>query len=88
MNATSTGALLLCRADPETVRPLAHLLREQMLLTRAGEEWSVLVPEGKPWRGAGPSGGGDPPYAPPSGTGSGSGSRISGLNTGSSDPSA
>ncbi|MBT2428674.1 hypothetical protein J7F02_24375 [Streptomyces sp. ISL-112] len=60
MNATSTGALLLCRADPETVRPLAHLLRERMLLTRAGAEWSVLVPEGKPWRVAGPSGGGDP----------------------------
>ncbi|MYT35223.1 hypothetical protein GTY66_03985 [Streptomyces sp. SID8356] len=57
MNATSTGALLLCRADPETVRPLAHLLREQMLLTRAGEEWSVLVPEGKPWRDTGTSGG-------------------------------
>ncbi|PWS39593.1 hypothetical protein DKT74_37555, partial [Streptomyces sp. ZEA17I] len=57
MNATSTGALLLCRADPGTVRPLAHLLREQMLLTRAGEEWSVLVPEGKPWRDTGPSGG-------------------------------
>ncbi|MEU2823576.1 hypothetical protein ABZ763_15190 [Streptomyces bacillaris] len=57
MNATSTGALLLCRADPETVRPLAHLLREQMLLTRAGEDWSVLVPEGKPWRDTGPSGG-------------------------------
>ncbi|MFI1932102.1 hypothetical protein [Streptomyces sp. NPDC020330] len=53
MNATSTGALLLCRADPETVRPLAHLLREQMLLARAGEEWSVLVPEGKPWRSPG-----------------------------------
>ncbi|MFJ6143515.1 hypothetical protein ACIQH7_07960 [Streptomyces anulatus] len=53
MNATSTGALLLCRADPETVRPLAHLLREQMLLARAGEEWSVLVPEGKPWRSRG-----------------------------------
>ncbi|RPK57991.1 hypothetical protein EES43_20275 [Streptomyces sp. ADI96-02] len=55
MNATSTGALLLCRADPETVRPLAHLLRERMLLTRAGEGWSALVPEGKPWRG--PDGG-------------------------------
>ncbi|MFD0041819.1 hypothetical protein ACFVIZ_29755 [Streptomyces anulatus] len=53
MNATSTGALLLCRADPETVRPLAHLLREQMLLARAGEKWSVLVPEGKPWRSGG-----------------------------------
>ncbi|MEV1044963.1 hypothetical protein [Streptomyces sp. NPDC049916] len=50
MNATATGALLLCRADPETVRPLAHLLREPLLLTRAGQGWSVLVPEGKPWR--------------------------------------
>ncbi|MEU4919740.1 hypothetical protein AB0G29_10295 [Streptomyces parvus] len=53
MNATSTGALLLCRADPETVGPLAHLLREQMLLVRAGAEWSVLIPEGKPWRAGG-----------------------------------
>ncbi|MFJ6811240.1 hypothetical protein ACIQRK_35485 [Streptomyces anulatus] len=60
MNATSTGALLLCRADPETVRPLAHLLREQMLLARAGEEWSVLVPEGKPWRSGGAEQDADP----------------------------
>lgn len=50
MDATPVGALLLCRADPETVRPLAHLLREGMLLVPAGEEWSVLVPEGRPWR--------------------------------------
>lgn len=50
MTATSVGALLLCRADPETVRPLAHLLQERMLLTPAGEGWSALVPEGKPWR--------------------------------------
>ncbi|MER5892340.1 hypothetical protein [Streptomyces sp. NPDC001876] len=50
MTATSVGALLLCRADPETVRPLAHLLREPMLLTPAGDGWSALVPEGKPWR--------------------------------------
>ncbi|GHG37812.1 hypothetical protein [Streptomyces zaomyceticus] len=53
MNATSgphpTGALLLCRADPTAVRPLARLLGEQLLLAPAGEEWSVLVPEGKPW---------------------------------------
>ncbi|MEV4938161.1 hypothetical protein [Streptomyces zaomyceticus] len=53
MNATSgphpTGALLLCRADPTAVRPLARLLGEQLLLASAGEEWSVLVPEGKPW---------------------------------------
>ncbi|MFB4421992.1 hypothetical protein C5F59_012970 [Streptomyces sp. QL37] len=50
MTATSVGALLLCRADPETVRPVAHLLRERMLLVPAGDGWSVLVPEGKPWR--------------------------------------
>ncbi|MFC9758214.1 hypothetical protein ACFTWK_35600, partial [Streptomyces sp. NPDC056921] len=54
MNATSpAGALLLCRAEPETVRPVAHLLRERMLLAPAGDGWSVLVPEGKPWQGAG-----------------------------------
>ncbi|WP_189542302.1 hypothetical protein [Streptomyces gelaticus] len=52
MNATSpAGALLLCRAEPETVRPVAHLLRERMLLAPAGDGWSVLVPEGKPWQG-------------------------------------
>ncbi|MGY3679743.1 hypothetical protein [Streptomyces sp. TE33382] len=56
MNATSVGALLLCRADPEAVRPLAHLLREPMLLTAAGDEWSALVPEGKPWKGAAQAG--------------------------------
>ncbi|WP_031083164.1 hypothetical protein [Streptomyces sp. NRRL WC-3549] len=50
MTATSVGALLLCRADPESVRPPAHLLRERMLLLPAGNGWSVLVPEGKPWR--------------------------------------
>ncbi|MFF7365900.1 hypothetical protein [Streptomyces sp. NPDC008125] len=50
MNATPMGALLLCRADTETVRPPAHLLRERMLLTPAGAEWSVLVPEGRAWR--------------------------------------
>ncbi|MFF3320675.1 hypothetical protein [Streptomyces sp. NPDC002889] len=49
MNATSVGALLLCRADPAAVRTPAHLLRERQLLVPAGEGWSVLVPEGKPW---------------------------------------
>ncbi|MDN3026710.1 hypothetical protein [Streptomyces sp. S.PB5] len=44
------GALLLCRAEPESVAPAAQLLRERMLLTGAGAEWSALVPEGKPWR--------------------------------------
>ncbi|WP_155056890.1 hypothetical protein [Streptomyces blattellae] len=43
------GALLLCRAEPESVAPAAQLLHERMLLTPAGAEWSVLVPEGTPW---------------------------------------
>ncbi|MFC8094979.1 hypothetical protein [Streptomyces sp. NPDC057301] len=43
------GALLLCRADPESVAPVARLLREDMLLAPAGGEWSVLVPAGRPW---------------------------------------
>ncbi|WP_329337274.1 hypothetical protein OG252_18200 [Streptomyces sp. NBC_01352] len=43
------GAVLLCRAQPDSVAPAAQLLRERMLLTRAGEDWSVLVPEGRPW---------------------------------------
>ena len=46
----ASGALLLCRAAPASVAPVAHLLREPMRLTRAGGEWSVLVPEGRPWR--------------------------------------
>ncbi|MFE2595418.1 hypothetical protein [Streptomyces sp. NPDC057617] len=53
MNATSVGALLLCRAEPAVVRPAAHLLRERLLLAPAGPGWSVLVPEGKPWRDGG-----------------------------------
>lgn len=52
MDATSpVGALLLCRTEPDTVRPVAHLLRERMLLAPCGESWSVLVPEGTPWQG-------------------------------------
>ncbi|RCH59837.1 hypothetical protein DT019_37585 [Streptomyces sp. SDr-06] len=43
------GALLLCRAEPPAVRPVAHLLREPMLLAPAGDGWSVLVPAAKPW---------------------------------------
>ncbi|MEV6161495.1 hypothetical protein AB0L71_06155 [Streptomyces sp. NPDC052052] len=59
MNATSPiGALLLCRAEPEAVRPVAHLLRERMLLAPAGDGWSVLVPEGRPWRDEGSGGAG------------------------------
>jgi hypothetical protein len=42
------GALLLCRAAADSVAPAAHLLRERMLLTGADDDWSVLVPEGKP----------------------------------------
>ncbi|HWU11221.1 MAG TPA: hypothetical protein VN520_33505 [Streptomyces sp.] len=53
MTATSAGALLLCRAGPGSVRPVARLLPERMLLVPAGAGWSVLVPEGKPWRKAG-----------------------------------
>ncbi|MFF5963462.1 hypothetical protein ACFY64_06895 [Streptomyces collinus] len=44
------GALLLCRAAPGRVAPVAGLLREPMQLTPAGDAWSVLVPEGRPWR--------------------------------------
>ncbi|MFF1721913.1 hypothetical protein [Streptomyces sviceus] len=44
------GALLLCRAAPDSVAAVAPLLRERMLLTCAGGGWSVLVPEGGPWR--------------------------------------
>jgi len=43
------GALLLCRAEADSVAPAAHLLRERMLLTGAGDGWSVLVPESRPW---------------------------------------
>ncbi|GAA1335335.1 hypothetical protein GCM10009647_077400 [Streptomyces sanglieri] len=69
MNATSpAGALLLCRAEPEAVRPVATLLRERMLLAPAGDGWSVLVPEGKPWRGPVSD------VGPGPGTGSGTGS--------------
>ncbi|MBK6014354.1 hypothetical protein [Streptomyces sp. MBT53] len=45
----TAGALLLCRAEPESVAQAAHPLRERMVLTRAGDDWSVLVPEGRPW---------------------------------------
>ncbi|MFD8520978.1 hypothetical protein ACFV2D_13305 [Streptomyces capillispiralis] len=44
------GALLLCRAESGSVAPAARLLRERMLVLGAGEGWSVLVPEGRPWR--------------------------------------
>lgn len=53
MNPTPVGALLLCRAEPAAVQPPAHLLREHQLLAPAGQQWSVLVPEGKPWLNGG-----------------------------------
>ncbi|GGU71661.1 hypothetical protein GCM10010275_02400 [Streptomyces litmocidini] len=59
MNATSgphsAGALLLCRGEPPEVRPSARFLREPLLLAPAGAEWTVLVPEGKPWLHGGES---------------------------------
>ncbi|MFF7294924.1 hypothetical protein [Streptomyces sp. NPDC008265] len=49
MSPAATGGVLLCRAEPSAVRRPAHLLRARLLLAPAGE-WSVLVPEDKPWR--------------------------------------
>ncbi|GAA3375452.1 hypothetical protein GCM10020367_43310 [Streptomyces sannanensis] len=45
-----SGALLLCRAEPAEVRPAAQLLHERMVLAPAGDDWSVLVPEGRAWQ--------------------------------------
>ncbi|MEU5097311.1 hypothetical protein [Streptomyces sp. NPDC020996] len=45
------GALLLCRADADSVARTALLLGETMTLARAGDGWSVLVPGGGPWAG-------------------------------------
>ncbi|MBQ0828243.1 hypothetical protein J5Y05_17340 [Streptomyces sp. RG38] len=42
--------MLLCRAEPEAVAAVAPLLGEPMPLAAAGPGWSVLVPEGGPWR--------------------------------------
>ncbi|MGC9440708.1 hypothetical protein [Streptomyces sp. WG5] len=49
-SASAAGALLLCRAEPDSVAAVAPLLGERMPLLRAGETWSVLVPERGPWR--------------------------------------
>jgi hypothetical protein len=51
--AAPAGGLLLCRSEPDSVAFAAQLLREPMLLAGAGETWSVLVPEGRPWRDGG-----------------------------------
>jgi hypothetical protein len=53
VSAPAAGALLLCRAEPDSVAAVAPLLGERMPLLRAGDEWSVLVPEGGPWRDGG-----------------------------------
>jgi len=44
-----TGALLLCRAEPVAVAPVAQFLRERMVVVGAGDGWSALVPEDEPW---------------------------------------
>jgi hypothetical protein len=53
VSAPAAGALLLCRAEPDSFAAVAPLLGERMPLLRAGDEWSVLVPEGGPWRDGG-----------------------------------
>lgn len=49
----AAGVLLLCRAEPDRVRPSAQLLGMPLLLAPAGEEWSVLVPGADSWRDEG-----------------------------------
>ncbi|GHG56880.1 hypothetical protein [Streptomyces griseocarneus] len=49
-HSRAAGVLLLCRAEPDRVRPSAQLLREPLLLAPAGEDWSVLVPAEEAWR--------------------------------------
>lgn len=41
-----SGAWVLCRADPDDVRPSASLLPIPLVLAPAGAGWSVLVPVG------------------------------------------
>ncbi|MFH9816353.1 hypothetical protein [Streptomyces sp. NPDC017230] len=53
VSAPASGALLLCRAEPDSVDAVAPLLGERMTLLPAGGEWSVLVPVGGPWRHGG-----------------------------------
>ncbi|MBN0047388.1 hypothetical protein JS756_25440 [Streptomyces actuosus] len=51
--SAAAGALLICRARPDSVAPVARLLREPLVLAPAGDDWTVLVPEGRPWRHGG-----------------------------------
>ena len=45
----AASALLLCRAEPEAVGPVARLPCERVLHARTGPRRRVLVPERKPW---------------------------------------
>jgi hypothetical protein len=47
------GVLLLCRARPDAVAPVVPVLRERAGLAEAGDGWTLLVPEGAPWRSGG-----------------------------------
>ncbi|MEU5048491.1 hypothetical protein [Streptomyces sp. NPDC021096] len=49
-HSRAAGVLLLCRAEPDRVRPSAQLLREPLLLAPAGDGWSVLVPGEESWQ--------------------------------------
>ncbi|RLU99222.1 hypothetical protein CTZ27_14815 [Streptomyces griseocarneus] len=49
-HSRAAGVLLLCRAEPDRVRPSAQLLNEPLLLAPAGEGWSVLIPGEDSWR--------------------------------------
>ncbi|MBT2384625.1 hypothetical protein, partial [Streptomyces sp. ISL-11] len=49
----AAGVLLLCRAEPDRVRPSAQLLNEPLLLVPAGQGWSALIPGEDSWRSEG-----------------------------------
>ncbi|WP_344091851.1 hypothetical protein, partial [Streptomyces stramineus] len=52
-HSRAAAVLLLCRAEPDRVRPSAQLLNEPLLLVPAGEEWSALIPGEDSWRSEG-----------------------------------
>ncbi|MBB5117017.1 hypothetical protein GO002_12380 [Streptomyces eurocidicus] len=54
-HSRAAGVLLLCRAEPDRVRPSAQLLNEPLLLVPAGEGWSALIPGEDSWRSEGTS---------------------------------
>ncbi|MFI1799243.1 hypothetical protein ACH427_18095 [Streptomyces sp. NPDC020379] len=49
-HSRAAGVLLLCRAEPDRVRPSAQLLNEPLLLVPAGDGWSALIPGEDSWR--------------------------------------